>query len=609
MNPMSRLLAALLLAAACAPLWAQDTKALAADPEWLALLHFNQGATLHGIGTSYVDDEHFFLAADGKSDAQAELDATITALEPQAAPLRCRFPARYAFLAGKLGWNEPAPLAHCIEYLEWRGKVPSARAVLVFPASYLNSPSSMFGHTLLRLDASKTPDDVWSSWALNFGADTRGQDNSILYIWRGLGGGYPGHFSMVPYVSKIQEYSHMENRDMWEYNLTLDDAALTRLIAHLWELRDINFDYYFFDENCSFRLLELIDVARPDARIIQGFRFAEIPVNTVRALEQRGLVASRVYRPSQAVELQADLDALTPDERRLAHDLLDDPDMARSEAFQAYPPERRHLMARAAWRALRFNQRGKERTETAASRAMALLRLMQANTAVRTEPPEPVAPDAGHGTRMVALGGGRRDGDDFAEFRYRMTYHDLLDNPRGFLQGAQIEGLDIHLRTTAPDELKLESLDVIHIRSLAPRTTFVKPLSWFIQTGLERAMVYDERELVRFVQGGMGLSWRIGAMQPYVLASVRLENNEGYKPFIEAGGGGIAGALWYFSGVQLHASAEAMHFANDEYRYRGQLEANVPLGRQDGLRLQWHEDHSRGDRDQEISLGWRHYFD
>lgn len=609
MNPKSKLLATLLLLATCAPLWAQDLKALADDPEWLALLHFNRGATVHGIGESYVDDKHFFIAANGKDDALAELVATAAALAPAAAPLRCRFPARHAFLARKLAWSDAEPLTHCGEYLEWRRQVPSARAVLVFPASYLNSPSSMFGHTLLRLDASKTPEDVWSSWALNFGANTDGQENSLLYIWRGLAGGYPGHFSMVPYVSKIQEYSQMENRDMWEYNLNLDEADLSRLIAHLWELRDVKFDYYFFDENCSFRLLELIDVARPEARIIQGFRLAEIPVNTVRALEQRGLVANRVYRPSQALELQADLDALGPAERRLAHDVLKDPALAQGSDFQTRAPERRHLMARAAWRALRFSQRNKPRNEAAAARAMSLLRLMQANTAIVTAPPEPVSPDAGHGTQMVAAGGGRRDGEDFADFRYRMTYHDLLDNPTGFLQGAQIEGLDAHLRSTAPDELKLESLDVIHIRSLAPRSTFVKPMSWYIQTGLERAQVYDERELVRFVQGGMGLSWRRGAMQPYVLASLRLENNEGYRPAIEAGAGGIAGALWHYPRLQLHLSAEGIHFANDEYRYRGQAEVNIPLGRQHSLRLHWQQDLSREAREEEFSLAWRHYFD
>lgn len=606
---MLKALYTILLLAFCAPLGAQDMQALANDPEWRALLHLNQGATLHSIGESYVDDARFFIAGDGKQNALNELQATLTALEPRNSVQRCRFPARYQFLAKKLGWTEDSPLAHCAEYLEWRRQIPSARAVLVFPASYLNSPSSMFGHTLLRLDTSTTPDNVWSSWALNFGADISDQENSILYIWRGLAGGYPGRFTVVPYVTKIQEYSHMENRDMWEYGLKLNEEEITRLINHLWELRDINFDYYFFDENCSFRLLELLDVARPGENIIKGFRLAEAPVNTVRTLEDKQLIADRVYRPSKAVELQADVEALSPAERRLAHQLLEAPSLAQSKDFLAYAPERRHLMARVAWRALRFNQRRQVRSEDAASRSMAFLRIMQANTAQTVTAAEPASPEQGHGSQMISLGGGQLASGDFGELRYRMTYHDLLDNPRGFLPGAQIEGVDVLLRSTESDDLKLEGLDLIHIRSLSPRNAFVKPLSWFIQAGLERAPVYGERHLVNFVQGGAGLSWRFGAMQPYVLAAARLENNDGYKAFLEPGAGGSLGTLWYFSAVQLKAGAEGIYFANDEFRYRGLAEMNIPIGRENALRMQWRQDHWRSDRAEEFSIAWQHYFD
>lgn len=606
---MLKTLCTSLLLAVCAPLWAQDMRALAEDPEWLALLHFNHGATLHSIGESYVDDASFFIARNGKEDASAELQATISALQADGASLRCKFPARYFFLASKLGWTESSPLAHCSDYLEWRKQIPSARAVLVFPASYLNSPSSMFGHTMLRLDSSTAPENVWDSWALNFGADISNQDNSITYVWRGLAGGYPGRFTVVPYVTKIQEYSHMENRDMWEYGLKLNEKEISRLINHLWELRDINFDYYFFDENCSFRLLELLDVARPGEHIISGFRVAEVPVNTVRALEKKQLIKDRVYRPSRAVELQADVDSLSTDEQKMSRKLLDDPALAQSNDFLAYAPERRHLMARAAWRALRFSQRKKVRSEDVATRGMALLRIMQANAAASVQLPEPAPPDQGHGSQMISLGGGQLESRDFGELSYRFTYHGLLDNPPGFLQGAQIEGMDIHLRSTESAHLKLEKLNLIHIRSLSPRSAFIKPLSWFIQTGLERAPVHDERQLVRFFQGGAGLSWRLGAAQPYVLATARLENNDSFKPLIEAGGGSNLGVLWHFSAVQLNVGAEGIYFANDEYRYRNLAEMNIPLGRQDALRFQWHQDHWRDNQAQELRVAWHHYFD
>lgn len=611
---MSRMIRAcvlmLVLSGATPTLQAVQVDQLAEDPEWLALLHINQGATIHSRGESYVDDDNFFLADNGQADRHAELSVTIAALQPEGAEDRCRFPARYRFLARKLAWQETEPLAHCADYLEWRAQIPDGRAVLVFPASYLNSPSSMFGHTLLRLDDSAEPESVWHSWAVNFGALTSGQDNSLLYVYRGLAGGYPGRFAIVPYVTKIQEYSHLENRDIWEYSLTLDDEQMARLIDHLWELQDINFDYYFFDENCSFRLLELLDVARPGENLIEGFRLAEAPVNTVRTLYDNDLVGEREYRPSKAVELRADIDALTPEEQRMAKALLDDPTRAAADEFSQFALQRQHLMARTAFRALRFSERKHDRTSDVARRSYQLLTLMR-----NTPAPEPVAipvpssPETGHGTQMIGIGGGQREAADFGELYYRFTYHDLVDNHQGFLNGAEIEGLDFRLRSTESDDLKLESLDVVKIRSLAPRNRFLKPLSWTVHGGLERAAVFGERRLVRFVQGGAGLSWRAGPLQPYALAIARVENNSEYTPLLQSGAGAQLGALWYFERVAVQTGVEGIYFGNDDYRHRWQVDINVPLSRQNGLRLSWQRDGWRGDGDSGFGLAWRHYFD
>ena len=39
------------------------------------------------------------------------------------------------------------------------------------------------------------------------------------------------------------------------------------MLLHLLDLKDIATDYYFFDENCSYELLFLLDAARPEARL------------------------------------------------------------------------------------------------------------------------------------------------------------------------------------------------------------------------------------------------------------------------------------------------------------------------------------------------------
>ncbi|MFP1680186.1 DUF4105 domain-containing protein [Alloalcanivorax sp. C16-2] len=592
----------------CLGAQAADLETLAEQPRWRALLHINPGATLRDRQRSYVDDDDFFLAADGADDPLAELRATRRALAPAGAAERCRFPARYRFLAEQLGWDDPAPFAHCADYQEWRAAVHAKRAVLVFPASYLNSPSSMFGHTLMRLDQG---DDgaVWLSWAINFGAVTTEDDNSLFYIYRGLAGGYPGRFNLVPYVQKIQQYSNMESRDIWEYTLDLDQGEIDWMIDHLWELKDINFDYYFFDENCSFRLLELVEVARPGSGLLDDLRFAELPVNTVRSLDQEGLVTERHYRPSKEQELQALSERLDRDERVLARRLADDPGLADSAAFQAYPETRRALMARTAYRYVRFVNRKAARTEDVAGRSFALLSLVNRLPAV----PEPAPagrtpPEQGHGSQMLAVAGGQRGADDFGELTYRLTYHDLLDNRAGFLDGAQIQGLGITLRGTESQAVDLEALDVVSIRSLAPRTEFAKPLSWYVEGGLERVRA-GRRRLARYVQGGAGASWRLGNLQPYLLASARAENNSDFAPLITTGGGAEAGILYHAGRWQWQLGGAGHYFINDVYRHRTTLAVQYALARQHGLRAEVEREGWRGDGDTEFKLQWRWYFD
>ncbi len=599
----------ILLCCSTAAFASPSDKELAVQPRWQALLHINPGATLRDRHRSYVDDEQFFLSESGKDDALAELIATREALAAPGAEARCLFPARYRFLAEQLGWQDPAPFSHCAEYLEWRQAVTARRAVLVFPAAYLNSPSSMFGHTLLRLDQGEDS-AVWLSWAVNFGAVAMADDNSFFYIYRGLAGGYPGRFALVPYVQKIQEYSHMENRDMWEYTLDLDQQEMDWLIDHLWELKDINFDYYFFDENCSFRLLELMEVARPGSHLLDELRFAEVPVNTVRALDEGGFISERHYRPSKAVELDNLRLQLSGRQQGLARRLADDPSLLESEAFLANSEEDQALMVTVAYRFLRLKYRKEDRTDKVAGDSFALLSAMNRLPSVTV--PETVGaqpPEGGHGTQMLAASGGQRESNqDFGEISYRLTYHDLLDNPYGFLRGAQIEGIDMTLRSTESGDPKLEELGVVSIRSMAPRNRFIKPLSWYVEGGLERAWA-GRRRLVRYVQGGAGASWHWGNWQPYLLSSFRLENNSGFDEFLTPGAGLDGGMLYRRGNWQWQLGSVGHYFTNDVYRHTSTFAVQWAMTRQHGLRASFEREGWRGDGDNEFKLQWRWYYD
>lgn len=582
---------------------------LAAMPRWHALLHINPGATLRGVGESYVDDPAFFLAANGVRDPAAELRATWVALAPAHARARCRYPARYKFLAEELGWHAPHPLAQCKKYLAWRARMPIGQLVMVFPAAYLNSPSSMFGHTLLRLDASKHPESVYLSRAINFGAQTGNADNSALYIWRGLAGGYPGRFSVDSYVQKIHEYGFIENRDIWEYTLNLNHDELDWLVRHLWELRGVNFDYYFFDENCAFRLLELIKVARPSAPLLEGQRITELPVNTVRELYAAHMVRKRRYRPSKVNALNHLADQLNHRELALAQSLTRHPQRLDSPAFERLAPRRRHLVAQVAYQAARVRGRKQQRNEKSAGTSLALLRAVQRNPAPAPEPVAvPAPPEDGHDTHLLSLAGGAIDGAGYGEFGFRMTYHDVLDPPAGYLTGAGIEGFNLKLRADHDGGVTLEKLGLVSIRSIAPRGAFFKPISWFVDGGLAQTPVKRDRQLGLHLQGGPGASWQFGSLRPYAFALGRLETVATEEPTLAPGAGADIGALWVTPHLQFGLDLRQVYFAQHFDRRRADLIADVPLSKDNAVRASCGYESWRSHGHTGCQLALRHFF-
>lgn len=587
-----------------------DLETLAQEPRWQALMHINQGTTWRFQGRSYVDDPDYFLHEKGATDPVAELRASVDQLQPSDSEARCDYPARYRFLRQHLDWSEESGLSHCEEYQEWREHMPNERVALIFPASYLNSPSSMFGHTLLRVDTGEDEDGVWLSRAINFGATTGEDDNSMLYIYRGLFGGYPGRFTNVPYVNKIQDYAHLENRDMWEYELNLNEEERAWLIEHLWELRDVEFDYLFLDENCSFRLLELIDLARPGTDIMSDFRLTEVPVDTVRTLDQSDFIEGSTYRPSKSRELEALSGTLNADQQRLALALANDPDVADSEAFQSLPESEQHQVARTAYEYLRLDHREGPRDRKAAGNSFALLQLINRTEGEgRPEIPEPDAPERGHGTKLLSAGGGFIGEQEFGELQYRFTYHDWFDAPEGFLEGAAIEAFNTRIRKTAGQDLQLEQLDVVNIQSLATRTRFRSPVSWFVNGGLDRRYIGEKRHLTRQIQGGPGVSWRFGNFIPYAFATARAENNSAHNPLVSTAAGARTGILWYGNGFQFGVETQGYYFHNDDRRHRSSATLNVPLATHHALRATVERDGGRGRAETEFRLQWRYYFD
>jgi hypothetical protein len=584
----------------CAPLYAAPPvdndrlQQLANSPLWIALGHYVTAKS--GGWRSYVDDPRFFLAANGAHAPAAELSATLGAIyKPVSGDAathnlhaQCVYPARTRFLRDQLHLTD-LPAVDCTDFKKWYSDIAPDSTVLIFPAAYLNSPSSMFGHTLLRIDQADVQKDHTAllSYAINFGAYIEGMDNSILYAWKGLMGGYPGLFALVPYQEKLSEYRSLENRDLWEYRLNLTPEETGRMVEHVWELKQIRFGYFFFDENCSYRLLELLQVARPRLELTTLFPLTAIPTDTVRAVKQAGMVENIDYRPSRERELLNRAAPLDADEQQWVLLVSADQKQLQRSDYLSLPKERRALIQDAAYRLERYRANGQERDSERSQRSFDLLRAISQNPPPALDIARPGLPEDGHESRTWQLGAGSRDSKAFAEYGLRMAYHDLNDNAYGFPLGAQIEILQLKVREYEGNHWQVQQLDLATIRSLTPRTELLKPWSWQVTGGLERVLgKHDAERLVSHVNGGGGGTWQLGDdLLGFALGTVRVEHNTDFSALVSPAAGFDTGLLWRNPLGNLSLEAKSDYFTNGEVRRNLSLNQQWELSRNLGLRL------------------------
>jgi hypothetical protein len=517
---------------------------LARHPTWEALLHVIPG--WFGLRReSELPDGDFFLAADGRANPGAELEATLRALlEPgpdgdEAA--HCRFPARALWLARALGFpSERLAAAPCPALDEWRENLSPRGITMIFPEAFMNNPASMFGHTLLRLDVAdpNAPQNLLA-YAIDFTANTEG-DAGPVYLMKGILGLYPGLFGLNPYYEKLGLYADWQNRDIWEYPLDLTREEVEFVLLHLWELDDVAIPYFFFRQNCSYQLIRLLAVVRPELDFRHGFPVGVIPVDTVRdVLDGIGLQGEVRYRASPATELTASLRALGPEARSLALALARGevgPDDARVARLGA---EESGVVLGVAYEALRYAFQQEEVGEEVARERSYRLLVARSRAAPGGAPrvPRPeVRPDDGHGTALVALGGGVEDGEGFVELRVRPALHGLLEPEAGFPGDSMIGFLDTRLRFfPGSGRVRLQELVLAELRSTTPRDDFFHPRSWGLETGI-RTRLHPEsdgeldRNLVWRSGGSLGLTYAPGEgpVTLYGLADAWLEIGSGF---------------------------------------------------------------------------------
>jgi hypothetical protein len=508
-------------------LTAAQQQHLSERPEWQALLHYRP-TLFRWDHKSQADDPKFFLADDGKTNPAGELTATIIALQEGNSQLphaQCRFPARFYWLQQQGKPFSGIPPVPCPALEAWLHDLNTARVTLVFASSYLNSPSSMFGHTFLRLDPpNQNQENLILASTISYAANAAAHDSEIMFAYRGIFGGYPGITTVEPYFDKIRLYSKLENRDLWEYQLSLKPDEVTQLLRHVWEIKDKRFDYFFFDENCAYRLLALIDVARPGTELIsQVSTLRAIPSDTVRLVVANHLVKSVYFRPSQATRLRSHLRQLNPTGRNLVSLINQSHQLPDPKAIAALTPGQYADVLETAYDLVRYRtQNDKLPRQAAADLSYSLLQArskIPESSDLRAPPAPKVRDDQGHPTGRITAIAGHFGQHNYLDLALRPAYHDFSDPAPGYRLGSQLQFLNTELRYYLDsDELKLQQLNIVDIISLSARDRFFHPISWQAGFGADRQLTSEgTRPLAAYIKGGAGVSYGIAKGLAYAM--------------------------------------------------------------------------------------------
>lgn len=557
----------------------------------------------------------FFNAPEGKTDPKAELVATLknffkdpNSLQPKEEHPQCNFPARFKWLKQELTIDpNRIPQVECIRLDSWLDQLDPESVTLIFSSFYMNNPASMFGHTFLRIDTkSKSDRQTLSNYGVNYAA-TADSKGMLLYAIKGIFGFFKGTFTVFPYYLKVQEYSNWESRDLWEYELNFTPDQIDTLMLHLWELGGTYFDYYYFQENCSYHMLTVLEAANPDLELSDNFFFSVQPADTIKVLaEQEGLISKITYRPAILSRMKHKTEQMTDKEKEVLYSLVENAEALKNDPYQQLSTPEKALVLDAYLDYLEYEGLGKDdfdpQKPLRIPHAILLERSKlkykrQDNEVTQFSAP----PEMAHGTDRLGLGVGVNDNEMFQEFAYRPTLHDLLARDAGYTKGSQFLFMDFVGRYYYESKrFRVDRLRFLDIVSLTPYEPIFKRPSWKLNLGFDTIRDFDCGYCNSFKgNAGYGYSYQSSYKSPYILFIMGEFEGEtsGYLEDNFRVGLGVSGGTFIDFGeqwrLQLGAEYKRFPLGDDSEYIRWNSKLRYSPHKDVDLRLEYHRiDHN-----------------
>lgn len=220
---------------------------------WKKVLHYKNDNFL-------ITSPDFYLSQQNNLSLKDEYELSLNKLKSkEGLNYACKYPSRYFVIKSNTNNNIPNyDLSQCNELNNYFNDLNKDEIYLAFFGNLTNSLDSQFGHiSLVFKNKNQTFD---SSYEVEVLGET--EDESLFeYIYSALTGKYKTIFKKEHFYKKLNSMVYI-NRHISLYKIKLDNFEKNLLIFNLFELKNTNSKYYYFDGNCTSAIndvLSLID--------------------------------------------------------------------------------------------------------------------------------------------------------------------------------------------------------------------------------------------------------------------------------------------------------------------------------------------------------------
>lgn len=476
--------------------------------EWNALLHIHNGK-------SDIKDSKFWLSDFKKINSKNELIATVEAFfkndDLSDNHAICKFPARFNFLVNELNLDKNIfPKVYCNEFNTYLSKVPTNKISISFASENILSPMSMMGHMFIKLSGVDGNERNVEN-AISYYANYDVNKSAFKFYFNSLFYGSYGIYNITPYRNKLIEYNDDGNRNIWDYELSLNQNQINTLIYHIWELKGVDVPYNFITHNCGTATTNILAVT--DERFTKvSKKFWSTPLDVLKRMYGVGLISRMYLYPSDNYKISMFQDNFNNKELKLITNFI------KTENYTLIENKEKNnllFMSDMIVGNLYVNKKIDSDKYKRVQKiiydnfdGMSSVNLKQ-ETKIQLNSPF----SSSFGTSFE-----RYKNHNGLGLTFYPVYRDINDDSSQYFNDFSLKLLNLETFIDSDNKVYIKNLDLLNIKSLIPSTYLLPALSFNLKTGYKNYYSYNDNNGNFIIEGGIGKTYSFNNfINPYLI--------------------------------------------------------------------------------------------